>query len=61
VTRQPEVRHYLCGMDRNEALYSFDLDDEPFLDDEIKAITTLEARSLVDDGKRNLSSKPTIA
>ena len=48
-SRELQVGHHLSGVDGIEVIDRLQLDDDRFLDQEIQAITAIDAYSLVDD------------
>jgi hypothetical protein len=56
-TTEPQVGQHLGLVHREESLNGLDFDDELTLDDEVEAVTELEANALVVDGEGLLPLK----
>src|SRR5678815_5641430 len=53
--RQSEIREHLCGVDRCQAINSFDLNQDVAIDDKIDSKCTIDLGVLVSNGQTYLS------
>jgi hypothetical protein len=50
--REPEIREQLDRVNSLESFYSFDFEDDFSFDDQVEAVTAIDALGLVDNWKR---------